>query len=139
MRFLVKVLIAVGALAAVGAFAFVSVRPSPWTGGSDEVVHAFVKTTARTALHAFRVAAGRFPTESEGLAALIHCPPSLDEKRWRGPYFTRERVPEDPWGNPFQYRCPGIHNPKTYDVWSLGPDGIESSDDIGNWESSEAR
>ena len=39
----------------------------------------------------------------------------------------------DPWGNPYQYRYPGTHNPDKYDVWSWGPDGHESADDIGNW------
>ena len=33
-------------------------------------------------------------------------------------------MPLDPWGNPYQYACPGTHNPDSYDVWSLGPDGI---------------
>jgi general secretion pathway protein G len=32
------------------------------------------------------------------------------------------------------YLYPGKHNPDAYDLWSLGPDGVESDDDIGNWE-----
>ncbi|MEM7386142.1 MAG: type II secretion system protein GspG [Verrucomicrobiota bacterium] len=44
-----------------------------------------------------------------------------------------EKVPLDLWRKPFQYRYPGIHNPDSFDVFSWGPDGIESEDDIGNW------
>jgi hypothetical protein len=39
-------------------------------------------------------------------------------------------VPRDPWGNAYHYRSPGIHNPDTVDVWTVGPDGKE----IGNWK-----
>jgi general secretion pathway protein G len=40
----------------------------------------------------------------------------------------------DPWGRKLAYRNPGKHNPGGYDVFSLGPDGVENTeDDIGNW------
>jgi len=39
----------------------------------------------------------------------------------------------DAWGRPFRYRCPGIHNKHSFDLWSLGPDPDDPSDDIGNW------
>ena len=38
----------------------------------------------------------------------------------------------DPWGNPYQYRNPGIYD--TIDYWSQGPDGIDSDDDIVGWD-----
>ena len=53
---------------------------------------------------------------------------------WKGHYL--EQLPLDPWGNEYQYRYPGIHNQKGYDLWSMGQDGVTSSDDIGNWETS---
>ena len=41
---------------------------------------------------------------------------------------------QDPWNRRYRYRCPGLHNKKTYDLYSLGPDGIEDTeDDIKNW------
>jgi general secretion pathway protein G len=43
------------------------------------------------------------------------------------------RLPVDPWKNPYQYRYPGTKNTDGYDVFSFGPDGVESADDIGNW------
>ncbi|HEY9150542.1 MAG TPA: type II secretion system protein GspG, partial [Gammaproteobacteria bacterium] len=41
------------------------------------------------------------------------------------------RLPVDPWGNPYQYLSPGTHS--SIDIYSLGPDGVPSDDDIGNW------
>jgi hypothetical protein len=44
-------------------------------------------------------------------------------------------LPFDPWGHPYHYRSPGIHNLAGFDAWSVGPDGVdESADDIGNWK-----
>jgi general secretion pathway protein G len=44
----------------------------------------------------------------------------------------------DAWGQPISYLVPGVKNPKSYDMWSWGPDGVDNagaagSDDIGNW------
>ncbi|MCP4990652.1 MAG: hypothetical protein GY928_32805 [Colwellia sp.] len=38
----------------------------------------------------------------------------------------------DPWGNPYQYRNPGVYD--NIDYWSQGPDGIDSEDDIVGWD-----
>ncbi len=45
-----------------------------------------------------------------------------------------KKTVQDPWERDYQYRQPGVHNPEGFDVWSLGPEGIQSVDDIGNWE-----
>lgn len=52
-------------------------------------------------------------------------------RNWSGPYIKRR--PVDPWGNEYQYRHPSSHG-MDYDLYSLGPDGAESDDDIVNWE-----
>ncbi len=84
------------------------------------------------ALDAFEVDTGRYPTTDEGLAALVQAPPQLPS--WKGPYLKRNRVPLDPWGNEYIYRCPGEHNAESYDLFSCGPDGQEGGgDDIDNW------
>jgi len=49
------------------------------------------------------------------------------------PYF-KKGIPLDPWGHPYQYKYPGTHPPLKYDVSSLGPDGVESADDITSWK-----
>ena len=55
--------------------------------------------------------------------------PGPDLTKWQGPYLDKD-VPLDPWGKPYQYRSPGVHNPKSFDLWSVGPDGKQ----IGNWK-----
>jgi general secretion pathway protein G len=55
------------------------------------------------------------------------------EAKWRGPYATPEEL-EDPWGNQLRYQMPGQWNDRGYDLWSVGPDGIDNTDDdIVNW------
>jgi len=57
-----------------------------------------------------------------------------DAQRWTGPYLERAPGP-DPWGNDYRYKNPGEHNPDSVDVFSIGPDGQEGTeDDIGNWQ-----
>jgi len=95
-------------------------------------------TAARTdianlevALDAFEIDTGRFPTTQEGIGALVDEPAGMDD--WRGPYIKRG-VPNDPWGNPYVYQCPGEHNREGYDLHSFGPDGQNGGgDDIDNW------
>ena len=83
----------------------------------------------QTALTSFEAENDRFPTEAEGLEALVTEPADL--RNWNGPYL--ERVPKDPWGNKYVYVCPGKHN-TDYDLYSFGPNGQEGDDDdIGNW------
>lgn len=86
-----------------------------------------------SALETFNVDMGRYPTASEGLQVL-RTPPS-DASDWKGPYVTKD-IGNDPWGNPYIYRCPGQHNSSGYDLLSTGPDGKEGGgDDIDNWSS----
>jgi general secretion pathway protein G len=80
---------------------------------------------------------GMFPTTEQGLAALKTKPQSSPvPPNWKG--YLR-KIPKDPWGHPYVYVCPGVHNPADYDLSSYGPDGIESSDDITNWETEETK
>jgi len=74
---------------------------------------------------------GAFPTSNQGLNVLQNKPGSSD-RAWKGPYL--EKPPLDPWGKKFEYRCPGVRNPESYDVSSGGPDQtFGNADDIGNW------
>lgn len=71
---------------------------------------------------------GKPPSQELGLNALVERPP--DAKRWRQ-YLEEPMV--DPWGNLYEYRFPAQKSKRRYDIWSLGEDGVESEDDIGNW------
>jgi general secretion pathway protein G len=102
--------------------------------GQEGIAKTWVTTTAKTALFGYRMAVGRFPTTEEGMKALVQAPESASG-RWKGPYFETSKVPDDPWGNPYQYRNPGTKNTSSYDVYSMGPDGKDgTADDIGNWD-----
>ena len=87
--------------------------------------------TMELQLDAFEIDTGRYPTSDEGLKALVEQPTDTDD--WHGPYLKRG-VPNDPWGSPYVYRCPGEHNTTGYDLYSFGPDRTEGGDDdIDNW------
>lgn len=75
------------------------------------------------ALDAYRLDNDYYPTSAQGLAAL-RTAPATDPvpRRWRGPYLKKE-IPLDPWGRPYLYRAPGIANPTSYDLYTLGRDG----------------
>jgi general secretion pathway protein G len=85
----------------------------------------------KTALDAFEVDNGYYPKGRNGLLDLIQKP--RDAVNWRGPYL--ESIPKDPWQNEYIYSNPGKHNPNSYDIMSVGPDGREGTeDDVGNWQ-----
>lgn len=96
--------------------------------GSRESAARASLSNLGTALGAFEIDCGRFPTMEEGLEVLASNPGITG---WKGPYV--KPIPLDPWSNPFQYRAPGAHFPESYDLFSLGPDGSEGADDVVNW------
>ena len=89
-------------------------------------------STLGTALDAFEVDNGYYPKGKNGLVDLVQ--PPRDAQNWKGPYMKND-IPLDPWGHPYVYECPGKHNPTSYDLMSIGPDGrANSEDDICNWQ-----
>lgn len=84
-------------------------------------------------LELFYLDVGRYPTEEEGLAALVDAPANLDD--WRGPYLKKREGLEDAWGTPFLYASPGQHG--EVDIYSLGADKAEGGDgddeDVTSW------
>ena len=77
-----------------------------------------------------------YPTTEQGLAALVQAPAGLARpERYRQGGYVR-RLPDDPWGNAYQYRRPGRQ--AAFDVYSFGADGAEGGEgenaDIGNWQ-----
>lgn len=99
---------------------------------SETIARMYVTESIKTPLMSYRVQMGNYPSTQEGLEALVTAPASKAD-RWRGPYIENGKMPLDPWSNPYQYRYPGTKNSSGYDVFSWGPDGKESDDDIGNW------
>lgn len=81
---------------------------------------------------------GCYPTTSQGLNALLEKPKGPGTEKWAGPYTSAKGIPTDAWERELHYRCPGIHNPDQYDLWSYGADGEKGGTgwnaDIGNWK-----
>jgi general secretion pathway protein G len=72
-----------------------------------------------------------YPSTQSGLNALRYQPNDVtNPSKWSGPYSKAE-IPPDPWDRPYQYQCPGTHNPDSYDLWSMGPPNENTI--IGNW------
>lgn len=85
-----------------------------------------------TALDAFEIDNGRYPSTEEGLNALITAPSNLTS--WHGPYLNKTGTPTDPWGSPYVYTYPGNHKQNGFDLYSLGKDMREGTDDVTNWD-----
>ncbi|GAC16337.1 type II secretion system major pseudopilin GspG [Aliiglaciecola lipolytica] len=85
-----------------------------------------------SALTRYKLSNNRFPTTEQGLDALVN-EPSIDpipRNYPNGGYINR--LPNDPWDNPYQLVSPGELG--VIDVFSNGPDGEPGTeDDIGNW------
>ena len=90
-------------------------------------------------LERFKEDIGRYPDSQEGLIALSQRPLQIDPLRWKGSYISLPPRWTDPWDQNYQYLSPGIHDPKAFDLFSLGRDGVEGTpDDINNWDSKQS-
>ena len=88
------------------------------------------------AVESYRLDNFSFPRTEDGLQALVAAPGGLQRpERYRPGGYVR-RLPQDPWGNPYQYAQPGRRG-GAFDIWSFGADGREGGEgndaDIGNW------
>ncbi len=88
----------------------------------------------QTALGAYKLDTGTFPSTEMGLAALRNQPPNVPS--WQGPYLPKE-VPKDPWGRDYAYRYPGEHGDEP-DLVSFGADGQPGGEginaDVVSWK-----
>lgn len=78
--------------------------------------------TFGTALDAYRLDNGGYPSTEQGLSALWERPSINPPTNWKSPYL-RKSVPKDPWGRDYVYVAPGRVNPASYDLASYGADG----------------
>ena len=103
-------------------------------GRSDEARIAAAKGDLKAmndALGQYEVDNGKYPSTSQGLHALLVKPSGAPEpKNWKGPYLSNlSEIPKDPWGNEYQFACPGSRFPAGFDLYSYGPDGAAGTDD----------
>lgn len=106
---------------------------SKLSSSKQKIAKAQIQMIA-TALDAFRLDVGRYPSQEEGLKVLWENPGNI--KGWDGPYLPKP-VKTDPWGHPYIYKVPG-KNGKPYDLKSLGADGKEGgvgeNKDLSVWD-----
>ena len=124
---LLVVLVIIGLLAAL-------VGPKVFSGvgkGKQGSAKAQIELFGQ-ALDQFRLDTGRYPTTQEGLNALVTNPGA---DNWQGPYL-KKGVPNDPWGKPYHFQCPGTHG--EYDLITYGRDGAPGGEgedkDVVSWE-----
>lgn len=92
------------------------------------------------AIEVFNRHVGRYPRSLDEIFAIADNDP--DREKWDGPYMIDEAALRDPWNRPFSFVVPGRHNVGEYDLWSVGPNGVDESsdgdvdfgDDIRNWD-----
>jgi len=119
----VVVIIAVMA-AAVGPAIFDNLNKANVTRAGTDI------KSISSMLEIYRAENYNYPSTDQGLEALVSKPSGDPEaKNWRR--YTK-KTPIDPWGNPYKFLSPGAKS--DVDIYSFGPDGVQSDDDIGNWQ-----
>lgn len=117
---LLVVLVVLGLLAAIAAPQVLN-----YLGGAKTDAAQIQIQQLGATLDLFRLDAGRYPTQEEGLDVLVERP--VDAKTWNGPYVKKEDMLIDPWDRTYFYRFPGEHG--AYDLYSLGADGEDGGED----------
>lgn len=87
------------------------------------------------ALKLYKLDNRRYPTTEQGLQALLQRPTLAPvPENWKAGGYL-ERLPNDPWGKPYQLLSPGLHG--EIDVMSFGADGQPGGEgvdaDVGSW------
>ncbi len=133
---LVELLVVIVILGVLSAIVAVNVLPA---GDTARVQAARTQIDVfANALQQYKLEVGSFPSEDQGLDALVNQPQGLRRpERYRaGGYLDKPNLPLDPWDNPYQYNVPGEFG--AFDVFSYGADGRPGGDgidaDIGSWQ-----
>lgn len=120
---LVEIMVVVAIIGLLTTFVVINVLPAQ--GAAERQKAQADIAVIDQALQLYRINNRRFPSTAEGLSALETS-------------GALRRLPDDPWGNPYEYEYPGSRG-GDYDIYSLGADGAvggeDENADIGNWES----
>ena len=131
---LIEILVVVSILAILGALIVPKIMDRP-----NEARIVATKQDIGTiiaALKLYKLDNGRYPTTEQGLRALVEKPTTGPAANgWKAGGYL-EKMPKDPWGNPYQFLSPGVKG--EVDIISLGADGQPGGSgddaDIGSWE-----
>jgi len=118
-------------MAIIGLLAgYVGPRYFAQIGKSEVKVARAQMDSLEKALDQYRLDTGHYPTQEQGIGALIKKP--ANEPRWDGPYLKKD-LPLDPWGKAYLYKIPGEKG--DFDLLSYGKDGVPG----GTGESADLR
>ena len=121
---LMVVIVIIGMLAAIVVPRFMGAADKAAVTSAKAQISSF-----KTALQLFKLDNNAYPKTAEGLDALLK-----NEKGKQ--YLEQESIPKDPWGNAYQYTCPG-QSGRDFDIVSLGADGSAGGEginaDIQSW------
>jgi general secretion pathway protein G len=125
---LLVVLAILGMLAAIAA-----PRVIAYLGSARTDTARVQMSNIATALDLYRLETGRYPSQADGLQALVENPSGV--AAWNGPYLQRKDAVIDPWGRPYEYRLPGQQG--EFDIFTLGADGAPGGEgedsDVTSW------
>lgn len=83
--------------------------------------------TISSAVMSYKTLGGRYPTDEQGLQALVTKPSSTPKpRRWTQ---NLKKLPLDPWDNPYSYKMAGSKDSSTFEIISSGPDGKKGTED----------
>jgi general secretion pathway protein G len=127
---LVEIVLVIAIIAVLGAAAIYKIKGTVDVAKETRVESDIKNITTQLKVYEARNQAP--PTAEQGLKALVEMP-TLEPlpARWSQ---LHEEIPKDPWNREFRYAFPPKRSKADYDVFSLGKDGVESNDDIGNWK-----
>lgn len=130
---LVEIMVVMAIIGLLATMVIINVLPS-----QDKAMREKAKADVallEQALDLYRLDLFQYPSTVEGLEALLSAPASLSNAQNYRPGGYIKKLPDDPWGRPYQYASPGRFG--EVDVYSLGADGREGGEgddaDIGNW------
>lgn len=127
---LVEIVLVITIIAVLGAAAIYKMK-----GTVDVAKETRVESDIKNVITQIKVYEARNlqpPTTEQGLSALVKMPEIEPiPGKWTQ---LMEEVPKDPWNHELRYVYPARRSQSDYDVFSLGKDGVESTDDIGNWK-----
>ncbi len=130
---LIEVMVVVIILGVLAAIVVPKIMDRPAEARVTKAKHDIRALTS--ALNLYRLDNFNYPSTDQGLEALVERPAGSPEARnWKeGGYL--DRLPRDPWGNPYQYLSPGENG--DFDLYTLGADGQPGGEganaDVGNW------
>ncbi len=126
---LIEIMVVVVILGILAAAVVPKIMSRPEQARIEKAKHDI--TALESALNIYKLDNYQYPSTDQGLEALVSKPSGSPQPRnyKKGGYI--KKLNKDPWGQDYLYLFPGTHT--DLDLYSLGPDGQPSDDDIGNW------